>query len=309
VENRARRLALTAIGAAGLTAVLTAAAADAGLLMRPIPSTGERLPAVGLGTWLTFDVARDDAAELSRRAAVLQAFFAGGGRLVDSSPMYGRAEQLLGLLLGQFMPELRPWQPFCATKVWTASAAYGPLQMAQSLRLWGLPRADLMQVHNLLNAEAHLKTLRRWKDEGRTRYIGITTSHGRAHDEARGWLQRERLDFLQITYSPADRSAEGVMGQAAERGLAVIVNRPFDGGALLARLRGQPLPPVAAELGCETWAALVLKWELAHAAVTCVIPATTDPLHCAQNMRALSGPLPDGRQRAAIEAAIRRAPG
>jgi diketogulonate reductase-like aldo/keto reductase len=274
--------------------------ASAGLLTRPIPSTGERLPAVGLGTWLTFDVAPDDAAAAARRAEVLRVFFADGGTLIDSSPMYGYAERLLG----QLLPALPGVHLFSATKVWTPSTAYGPVQMAQSLRLWGLPRCDLMQVHNLLNVDAHLKTLRRWKDEGRTRYIGITTSHGRGHDEVARLLRRERLDVLQITYSPADRSAEPVIALAAERGVAVIANRPFDGGALLHRLRHRPLPPVARELEAGSWAALVLKWTLAHPAVTCAIPATTDPAHCAQNLAALRGPLPDARQRAGVLAAI-----
>jgi diketogulonate reductase-like aldo/keto reductase len=285
--------------AAAAAAPLVARAATP-VLTRPIATSGERLPAVGLGTWLTFDVRPDDVGAAARRGEVLGAFFAGGGTLIDSSPMYGYAERLLGTLLRERVGA----RPFSATKVWTPSTAYGPTQMAQSLRLWGLARCDLMQVHNLLNVEGHLETLRRWKEEGRTRYLGITTSHGRGHDEVERLLRRERLDFLQITYSPADRSAEPLLALAAERGVAVIVNRPFDGGALLQRLRGRPLPALARELEAESWAALVLKWELAHPAVTCAIPATTDPAHCAQNMAALRGPSPDARQRAAILAAI-----
>ena len=250
---------------------------------------------MGLGTWLTFDLPIGDAEGLARRRAVLDRFFAGGGRLVDSSPMYGYAEAVLGELLARPEPRL-----FSATKVWTGIAGYGPTQMRRSLGLWRLPRVDLMQVHNLLAWREHLSTLRAWKDEGRIRHLGVTTSHGRAHDEVERILRGERIDFLQITYSPVDRSAEPLLGLAAERGVAVIVNRPFDGGALLQRLARRPLPALARELGCDSWAALVLKWELAHPAVTCAIPATTNPLHVTQNLQALRGPLPDRRQREAL---------
>lgn len=269
------------------------------LLQRAFPRSGERVPAVGLGTWLTFDIPVNDVEGLARRRQVLETFFAQGGRLVDSSPMYGHAEAVMGELLARPEPRL-----FSATKVWTAVPLYGPTQMRRSLALWRLPRVDLMQVHNLLAWRTHLPTLREWQAAGRTRYIGITTSHGRAPDEVRQLLLSEPLDVLQITYSPADRSAEPLLALAAERGVAVIVNRPFDGGALLSRLQGRPLPAVARELQCESWAALVLKWTLANPAVTCAIPATTNPLHAAQNLAALRGPLPDGRQRAAILAAL-----
>jgi diketogulonate reductase-like aldo/keto reductase len=276
--------------------------AQAPLLTRSIPSTGESLPAVGLGTWLTFDVRIDDTAAMARRQAVVDRFFADGGRLVDSSPMYGHAEAVVGQLLPRPAPRL-----FSATKVWTPLGAYGPTQMRRSLSLWKLPRVDLMQVHNLLAWQSHLPMLREWKTRGLTRLIGITTSHGRAHDEVREILDSQRgIDVLQITYNPSDRSAEPLLDHAAGKGVAVIVNRPFDGGDLLQRLARVPLPPVAAELGCSHWATLVLKWELAHPAVTVAIPATTDPEHVAQNLAALRGPLPDVKQRAAILAAIDR---
>ena len=274
-------------------------ATQAALLQRAVPSSGERIPAVGLGTWLTFDFPTNDGERMARRRLVLERFFAGGGRLVDSSPMYGHAEAVMGELLARPEPRL-----FSATKVWTGLPLSGPTQMSRSLALWRLPRVDLMQVHNLLAWSAHLKTLREWQAEGRTRYIGVTTSHGRAPDEVRHILQTERIDVLQITYSPADRSAEPLIALAAERGVAVIVNRPFDGGALLSRLAGRPLPHIARELQCNTWATLVLKWTLANPAVTCAIPATTDPQHVAQNLAALQGPLPDVRQRAAVLSAI-----
>ncbi len=268
----------------------------AGLLTRVIPSTGERIPAVGLGTWLAFDVLLAHAAAVSRRREVVERFFAGGGRLIDSSPMYGQAESLLGEVLPRNDPRL-----FSATKVWTPLGAYGPTQMRRSLALWKLPRVDQMQVHNQLSWRAHLPTLREWKAQGLARLIGITTSHGRDHDLVQRILESERgIDVMQITYSPADRSAEPLLELAASKGVAVIINRPFDGGDLLSRLSHVTLPAVAAELGCAQWATLVLKWQLANPAVTVAIPATTNPEHVAQNLAALRGPLPDVKQRAAI---------
>jgi diketogulonate reductase-like aldo/keto reductase len=279
---------------------LARAQSAAGLLTRAIPSTGERVPAVGLGTWLTFDVPLGNTAAVARRRDVALRFFAGGGRVIDSSPMYGQAEALLGEVL---LPN--DGRLFSATKVWTPLGAYGPTQMRRSLALWKLPRVDLMQVHNLLSWRSHLPTLREWKAQGLTRLIGITTSHGRDHDLVQRILDTERgIDVMQITYSPADRSAEPLLDLAARKGVAVIINRPFDGGELLNRLSRAPLPPVAAELGCAHWATLVLKWELAHPAVTVAIPATTNPQHVEQNLAALRGPLPDARQREAIWRAL-----
>jgi diketogulonate reductase-like aldo/keto reductase len=242
---------------------------------------------------------------MAARGEVLRAFFAGGGMLIDSSPMYSTAEQVLGELLGA----TRLGAPVAAaSKVWTPIGALGPSQMAHSLALWRLPRFDLMQVHNLLAWREHLKTLRRWKDEGRTRLIGVTTSHGSKHDEMERVLKSEShaLEFMQITYNPVDRRAEPLMLMAADRGLGVIVNRPFDGGDVLRKLAREPLPGLARELDCFTWAALVLKWELAFPAVTCVIPATTRADHVAHNLAAMQGPLPDSRQRAALSALFAR---
>jgi aryl-alcohol dehydrogenase-like predicted oxidoreductase len=288
-----------------------ASAADDGTLRRPIPRTGERINAVGLGTWLAFDVG-EEAVARRRRLQVLQAFFAAGGGMIDSSPMYGRAERLLGDLLPQVEHGGRL---FAATKVWTAFARVGPTQMAESLRLWGqgidgrVPgreprRFDLMQVHNLLNWPEHLKTLRAWRDQGRLRYIGVTTSHGRRHDEMAQVLRREPVDFMQITLNLDDRSALPLIELAAERGVAVIVNRPFDGGLLFNRVGQRPLPDVARELGCANWAQLFRKWILSHPAVTCAIPATTNPAHLAENMGALRGPVADAAQRRRIGAAF-----
>ena len=277
-------------------------------LERAVPRTGERWAAVGLGTWLTFHVDASDGEAMAARREVLRSFFAGGGMLIDSSPMYSSAEQVLGELLGA----ARAGAPLvAASKVWTPIGALGPSQMARSLGLWRLPRFDLMQVHNLLAWREHLRTLRRWKEEGRTRLLGVTTSHGNKHEEMQQVLKAEApaLEFMQITYSPVDRRAEPLMQMAADRGLGVIVNRPFDGGSLLQRLARQPLPGLARELECTSWAALVLKWELAFPAVTCVIPATTRADHVAQNLAAMHGPLPDARQRAALSALFERLTG
>jgi diketogulonate reductase-like aldo/keto reductase len=301
-----RRRDLLGFGLGASMATHRAAAAEpGGLLLRPVPSTGERIPAVGLGTWLTFDVPPADAAAMARRRAVLQRFFAEGGRVIDSSPMYGHAEAVLGQLLAPGEPRL--WS---ATKVWTGFGLYGPTQMRRSLSLWQRPRVDLMQVHNLLAWRQHLPTLREWKAHGLVRLIGVTTSHGREHELMREIIQTERgIDAMQITYSPADRSAEPLIALAASRGIAVIVNRPFDGGDLLARLARVPLPPVAAELGCAHWATLVLKWTLANPALTVAIPATTNPEHASQNLAALRGSLPNNQQRDAIWRALERALG
>ncbi len=285
---------------AGVAVAPRPARSNEPLLMRSIPSTGERVPAVGLGTWLTFDVPLGNAVALSRRREVVERFFAAGGRLIDSSPMYGQAEALLGEVLPRADKRL-----FSATKVWTPLGAYGPTQMRRSLSLWKLPRVDLMQIHNLLSWRSHLPTLREWKAQGLTRLIGITTSHGRDHELVQRILDSERgIDVMQITYSPADRSAEPLLERAASKGVAVIINRPFDGGDLLNRLSRVPLPPLAAELGCAHWATLVLKWALANPAVTVAIPATTNPEHVEQNLAALRGPLPDARQREALWRAI-----
>lgn len=275
------------------------------LLMRAIPSSGERVPAVGLGTWLAFHVALGNTPALAQRRTVLERFFGEGGRVIDSSPMYAQAEAVLGELLRRPEPRL-----FSATKVWTPLGPYGPTQMRRSLELWKLPRVDLMQIHNLLSWRSHLPTLREWKAQGLARHLGITTSHGRDHDLVQRILESERgIDVLQITYSPADRSAEPLLDLAAKKGVAVIINRPFDGGELLSRLARVPLPPVAAELGCAHWATLVLKWELANPAVTVAIPATTSPEHVAQNLAALRGPLPDAKQREAVTRAMQSALG
>lgn len=247
-----------------------------------------------MGTWLTFDVKPGEPARRDL-LPVLQAFFDGGGTVIDSSPMYGDAEDVVGELLPLVRGRERV---FAATKVWTLGEEAGIGQMEQSRQLWRLPRVDLMQVHNLLDWNQHLKTLRRMKDAGKVRYIGVTTSHGRRHDELERIMRREPIDFVQFTYNMVDRRAEArLLPLARDLGKAVIINRPFDGGAMFAQVRGRALPAWARELGCATWSQLFLKWIVAHPAVTCAIPATSRVGHMKENMGALLGALPDVQQR------------
>jgi diketogulonate reductase-like aldo/keto reductase len=261
---------------------------------RPIPSSGEQIPVIGMGTWITFNVGRDSL-EHARLSQVLQGFFARGGSLIDSSPMYGSAEEVLGELLPK-VPGSR--QLFAASKVWTLGRWAGVRQMETSQRLWGVPRFDLMQVHNLLDLDDHLETLKAWKKEGRIRYLGVTTSHGRRHEDIETLLLREPLDFVQFTYNALDREAEQrLLPLAAERGVAVIANRPFQGGGLFGRVRGTPLPPWAKEFDCQNWAQFFLKFVVSHPAVTCAIPATSNPAHMQENMGAGFGRLPDAALR------------
>jgi diketogulonate reductase-like aldo/keto reductase len=262
---------------------------------RPIPSTGELLPVIGCGTWQAFDVR--DAAPL---VPVVGALFGGGGSLIDSSPMYGKAEGVVGDVLGRMGALDRA---FVATKVWTSGRDAGIAQMERSIALLG--RVDLMQVHNLLDWRTHFATLRRWKDEGRVRYLGVTHYTPTAHDSLEAALRAEPMDFVQLDYALDDRAAERrLLPLAADRGIAVIVNRPFGGGGLARRVRGRKVPDFAAELGCETWPQLLLKFILGHPAVTCAIPATANPAHMADNARAGDGPLPDEAMRARIAAAF-----
>ncbi len=293
-EFPGRRQALKVLAALACGAALPSAglAAPAAILERPVPATGEKLPAIGMGTWLTFDVS--PGADRDALLPVLREFFAGGGTLLDSSPMYGYAEAALGDLV----PRAKPARVFNATKVWTPTRFLGVKQMEQSFAHWGVRRFDLMQVHNMLDWETHLVTLKAWKASGRIRYVGITTSHGRRHDDLEAAMKRERFDFVQFSYSFADRSVEQrLLPLAADRGAAVIVNRPFDGGDLFGAVKGKPLPGWAREIDCTNWAQVFLKFVVSHPAVTCAIPATTNPVHMRENMGALSGHLPDAALR------------
>jgi aryl-alcohol dehydrogenase-like predicted oxidoreductase len=257
---------------------------------RPIPSTREALPVIGCGTWIGFDVS-PGSAEHQRLPGVLDALFAAGGTLIDSSPMYGRAESVVGALLAASGQRDKA---FLATKVWTSGREAGIAQMEQSFQRLRTDRIDLLQVHNLVDWRTHLATLRDWKAQGRVRYLGITHYTASAYAEVEAVLRAEPLDFLQINYSIDARQAEErLLPLAAERGVAVIVNMPFGGGGLLRRLRAQPLPRWAAEIDCASWAQLLLKFVLSHPAVTCTIPGTTWPEHMADNAAAAAGTFPD----------------
>jgi len=289
-----RRELIAALAAGTLLPSLQATAQDQPVLTRPIPSTGEAMPLVGLGSWITFNVGDDPVARDSC-ANVMRAFFESGGRMIDSSPMYGSAQDVIGYGLEKLN---RPKALFSADKVWTWSD--GPQQIEESQRLWGLPKFDLLQIHNLRSWEEHLPVLRAMKDKGQLRYIGITTSEGRRHDEFIAIMRKEPLDFIQVTYNILDREVEtDILPLAAERGMAVIVNRPFRQGALTDALESQPLPAWAADIGCTTWAQFLLKFIISHPAVTCAIPATSNVDHVRENLLAARAPLPDAtiRQR------------
>jgi diketogulonate reductase-like aldo/keto reductase len=262
------------------------------MLQRAIPSSSEKLPVIGLGTWQTFDVGTS-AAERGPLEEVLSTFVKLGGRVVDSSPMYGRAEGVVGALAEKLGLHR---SLFLATKVWTRGKEAGIKSMERSIALMKARRMDLMQVHNLLDVQTHLATLRDWKEQGRVRYIGITHYTASSHAEVARLL--EKVDFVQINYSLIEREAEQrVLPVAQERGVAVIVNRPFGGGNLFSRVRGKPLPEFAAEIHCTSWAQLFLKWIVAHPAVTCAIPATSKVRHLQDNMQGGVGRLPDERMR------------
>jgi diketogulonate reductase-like aldo/keto reductase len=265
------------------------------IIRRPIPSTGEEVPAIGLGSWQTFDVDGDEVAEVQ---PVVEQFLALGGRLIDSSPMYGKAEQAIGTMLGAIAPAA---PPFLATKVWTEGKQQGVAQMKRSLRRLGVSTLDLMQVHNLVDWEDHLDTLRGWKQEGTVRYLGVTHYDHGAFDELERIVREEKIDFVQLPYSVVDRKAEKrLLPAAADAGVAVLVMTPFESGALFDKVKGRALPDWAAELDCTSWAQLFLKFLLGHPAVTCPIPATSKVKHLVDNLGALRGRVPDEAMRARI---------
>ena len=270
-------------------------------LERPIPSSGEKIPAVGLGTWRTFDVGASPTERAPLRD-VLKDFAELGGRVVDSSPMYGAAESVVGDLAADLAITDKL---FLATKVWTSGRDAGVAQMEQSLRRLRRQRLDLMQIHNLLDWRTHLRTLRDWKAAGRVRYVGVTHYTSSAYDELERVLRSEPLDFVQVNYSLGEREAERrILPLARDRGVAVLANRPFSEGNLFQRGRDQPLPGWAAALDCESWAQFFLKWILAHTTVTCVIPATSRPQHLIDNMKAGRGTLPDAATRERMAALV-----
>jgi diketogulonate reductase-like aldo/keto reductase len=289
-----RRQFLRALVAGALPAWPGLASAQASApLTRVIPATGETLPAIGVGSWITFNVPPDTAAAASL-VPVLRTFFERGGAMIDSSPMYGYSETIIGGMLAQ-VPHPRL---FSATKIWTVGKALGQMQFERSLRLWGVKRLDLIHIHNLLDWETHLPTVKELKAAGRARYIGVTSSEGAKYDEMERALERERFDFVQFTYNFADRRVEErLLPLAAERGAAVAINRPFDGGRLFRVVSGRPLPAWAREFDCANWAQFFLKFVVSHPAVTCAIPATHQTAHMVENMGALYGRLPDARLR------------
>lgn len=294
----ARRRLLRGLGACASAPLWFGAAAVAGdteaLHTGVIPATGERIPAIGMGTWVTFNVGSDEALRRDR-LAVMRAFFELGGGMVDSSPMYGSSQAVVGYCLER-LPDTGTL--FSADKVWTWPAAGGADQMAESRKRWGLSRFDLMQVHNLQSWEGHLETLREHKAEGLVRYIGVTTSHGARHEELERIMESVPVDFVQLTYNILDREAESrLLPLAAEGGIAVIANRPFRRKALIERFEHQPLPPWAGELDCENWAQFLLKFIVSHPVITCAIPATTRVEHMRENMGAMRGRMPNAEMR------------
>lgn len=292
-----RRDALTTLGAALAAAALpTPAAAATPLVTRKIPKTGEALPAIGMGTWQTFNVGADPELRTAR-TAVLRTFFDLGGTVIDSSPMYGSAQPVVGHALAQTK---KTPAVFAADKIWTSDGDETEEQFEETRAHWRVPHMDLMQVHNLVEWRAHLEHLRALKAAHRTRYIGVTTSHGRRHDLLAEVLRTQEIDAVQLTYNMTHRDAEKrLLPLARDRGIAVIANRPFDGGGLVDRLqrKGAPLPPFAAELGCHDWPSYLLKWIVSHPALTVAIPATSRVEHMRENMAACRGPLPDQKTR------------
>ena len=288
-----RRRFLQSTGAASLMLGLAPArvgAMEPAVIKKTIPSSGEQLSVIGLGTSRTFEVDSSNAAQ-SPLVAVMQAFFDKGGQLIDSSPMYGSAEAVTGALLKTVTNKSGL---FTATKVWTNGKNEGIRQMQQSMQRLGVDQIDLMQIHNLRDWQTHIETLQDWKAQGKIRYLGITTSHGRYHGELETILQQQPLDFVQFSYNIEDRSVEQrLLPLAREHGIATLINRPYQRGSLFRQVRGKPLPGWAADIDCASWGQFFLKFIAAHPAVTCIIPATSKLKHMVDNMGAGYGRLPD----------------
>lgn len=291
ISRRATLRTLTALAALPLLSSLNME--DRKVMKRKIPSTGEPLPVVGLGTWQTFDVG-DNPAERKLRMDVLRILIEQGGSVVDSSPMYGSSENVVGDLSTQI--ELNE-KLFLATKVWTSGKETGVKQMEASMALLRRQRLDLLQIHNLIDWKTHLKTLRNWKESGRVRYIGITHYLDSAHDSVERIMREEQIDFVQINYSMKSRAVEDrLLPLAQEKKIAILVNRPFEEGELFQRVKGKTLPEWAGEFDCESWGQFFLKFILSHPAINCVIPGTSKPQHMVDNLKAGIGKLPDQAQ-------------
>ena len=279
----------------------TSAASREKLISKPIPSSGEAMPVIGLGSSRTFNVG-DDIAARNTCTGVIRHFFDAGGRMIDSSPMYGSSQPVIGYALDKLG---RSGEVFSADKVWIPTPGKGRQQMEASRRYWGVPDFDLMQVHNLVSWQEHLETLYEMKAAGNIRYVGITTSHGRRHKEFEEVMNSRELDFVQFSYNLLDREAERrLLPLAAERGIAVIANRPFQRGNLIERLEEHPLPGWAGEIGCTNWPQFLLKFIVSHPAVTCAIPATSQIEHVKENMGACYGALPEADLRARMIAYV-----
>jgi diketogulonate reductase-like aldo/keto reductase len=294
-SNPDRRAVLAGFAAVAALGRPSIGFAQAGApISRKIPSSGEAIPVVGLGTWITFNVGNDSAAR-DACAEVMRALFAAGGRMIDSSPMYGSSQDVIGHGLRKLGS---PERLFSADKVWISGGARGPAQIETSRQRWDVPRFDLLQVHNLLSWEEHLPALLRMKADGRVRYVGITTSEGRRHRDIERIMASQPIDFVQVTYNVLDRDVEArILPLARDRGIGVIVNRPFREGALIRQVGRHRLPPWAAEIGCSSWAQFLLKFVIAHPDVTCAIPATGNVAHVQENMGVARGILPDAAMR------------
>ncbi len=293
-----RRHFIHALAAGSFTAALPYslnAQPQSSILKKIIPSSGEEIPALGIGSWINFNVGRDPSLR-QNRTKVLKAFFEGGGAMIDSSPMYGSSEEVIGHMLKELG---YPKNLFGATKVWTNYKDQGLTQIKQSMKLWGVKKFELLQVHNLVAWKAHLKLLQTLKQEGLVRYIGITTSHGRRHDDFLEIMKSEPLDFVQLTYNIENRAAEKkLLPFAKDKGIAVIANRPFSRGHLIDRYSSHPLPGFAKEINCTNWPQFLLKFIISHPALTVAIPATSQVEHVKENLSAGLGPMPDMKMRA-----------
>ena len=284
------------LGGFALGAAVVPGLANPGPGMAHMPCTGEAIPRIGLGSWITLDVADPSARAPAR--TVVDGFLAGGGSMIDSSPMYGHAQAVIGEGLAA---SAHRDSVFSATKVWVRGQTAGEFQMEQALKLWGVERLDLVHVHNMVDWETHLPWLQAWRDAGRIRYLGISTSHGRRHGPLSRVIREQPFEVVQFTYNIADREAEQqLLPLSADHGRAVVINRPFQGGYLFRRVAGVPLPDWAGEFGIANWAQFFLKFVVSHPAVTCAIPATSRTDHLAENLGALNGPLPDVDARAAM---------
>jgi diketogulonate reductase-like aldo/keto reductase len=294
---------LAGVAATALAPFTALAQARGQIITRRIPSTGETIPVVGLGSWITFNVG-DDTAARDNCTNVMRGFFEAGGRMIDSSPMYGSSQDVIGYGLARLRS---PGTLFSAEKVWTSSDRGGARQLDESRRKWGVTRFDLVQVHNLVNWEHHLPMLFAMKAARQIRYVGITTSEGRRHAQMEQLLRTQPLDFVQVTYNVLDREVEQrILPIARERGIAVIVNRPFREGALIRDVTRHPLPAWSRDIDCTSWPQFLLKFIVANPAVTCAIPATSNVAHVRENMVAAYGRLPDEAMRRRMIAYVER---